>query len=61
MVPGDWGVGSDNFFRSAVGLGEVGCDRDVLTDWEAENGGRGWEGETVAVEVSKFLETRRLY
>ena len=49
VVAGDGGVGADDFFGRAVGLGEVGCDRDVLTDWKAEDGVLGWEGESVPV------------
>jgi hypothetical protein len=37
MVARDRGVGSDDFFLGAVWLGEGGCDRNVLPDWEAED------------------------
>jgi hypothetical protein len=34
-----------------VGMGEGGGDRDVLADWEAEDGCRSWEGEAVAMDM----------
>ena len=39
VVAGDGGVGSDDFFIGAIGLGEGGCNGDVLADWETEDGG----------------------
>lgn len=39
VVAGDGGVGSDDFFIGTFGLGEGGCDGDVLADWETEDGG----------------------
>jgi hypothetical protein len=47
MVAGDGSVGAEDFFRAAVSLRAVSGYGDVLTDWEAEDGGLGWEGEAV--------------
>lgn len=55
VVAGDGGVGSDDFFLCAIWLGEGGCDGDVLADWEAQDGGWGWEIEAVAGSVSSCL------
>jgi hypothetical protein len=52
VVAGDGGVGSHDFFLGAVGLGEGGCDGDMLTDWETEDGCRRWETESVTASVS---------
>jgi hypothetical protein len=54
MVTGDRGVGSDDFFLGAVWLGEGGSDGNMLADWEAEDGGWGWEVEAVAVCVYQY-------
>jgi len=55
VVTGDGGVGADDLFLDCdagsfgVGDGEGRGDGDVLAYGEAEDGGRGWEGEAVAV------------
>lgn len=55
MVARDRGVGADDLFEGTVGLREGGSNGDVLTDWEAEDGGWGRELEPVALaEVSKL-------
>lgn len=52
VVAGDGSVRADNLFGGGVWLGEHCRDRDVLADGEAEDGGWGGEGETIAVQVS---------
>jgi hypothetical protein len=54
VVARDGCVGSDDFFVGAFGLWEGCSDRDVLSDWEAENGSRRRELESVAVQVSRW-------
>lgn len=52
VVPGNWSIRAHDFLCGgdafAVGDGQGCCDRDVLADWEAEDGGWSWEGEAVA-------------
>jgi hypothetical protein len=55
VVAGDGGVGADDLLVGAVGLGERGCDGDMLTDGEAEDCGGGGELEAIAGEVSKLF------
>ncbi len=37
VVARDGGIGSDDFFGSAIWLGEGSCDVDVLADWQTED------------------------
>jgi hypothetical protein len=57
VVAGDGGVGADDFFlHDGGGLrvsdGQGGGDRDVLADWETQDGGWCWELEAVAGALS---------
>lgn len=53
VVTRDGGVGADDFLGGAIGLGEMGADRDVLADGEAED--IGWVGESEAVARGRWL------
>lgn len=37
VVAGDGCVATEDFFGGAIGLGESGCDRDVLPNRQTEN------------------------
>ena len=52
VVARDGGIGSDDFFLGAIWLWAVGCDGDVLTDWEAEDRVGRREFEFIAAFVS---------
>lgn len=55
VVTADRGVGADDLLGSAVGLGEVGTDGDVLADGQAEDGFGMGEAESVAIEGESRL------
>lgn len=61
VVAGDGCIGADDLFVGPVGLWEGRCDRDVLTDWEAENGSGRRELESVAVKISRLSLLGRMY
>lgn len=50
VVAGNWGVRADNFLGGAIGLLDVGANRDMLANWEAKNG--TWRGELESVTAS---------
>lgn len=51
MVAGDWGIRANDLLldNRAVckDLRKSSGDGDVLANWETEDGGWGWEGESV--------------
>lgn len=48
VVTSNRGVGTNNLLARAIGLGNVGANRDVLSDRKTEDGGLGRELESVA-------------